>query len=129
MHHVTGGVRILLRLEGAAVLALSVYLYAQGGHSWALFAILILAPDLAMIGYLGGPRIGALVYNLVHTYVGPVLLAIVCIGLDRPPVLALIWAAHIGIDRMIGYGLKYPSAFGDTHLGRVGRPVPQSTSV
>ncbi len=129
MHHVTGGVRTLLRLEGAAVLALCVYLYAQGGHSWALFALLILAPDLAMIGYLGGPRTGALVYNLAHTYVGPALLGIVWIGLDRPPVAALIWAAHIGLDRMIGYGLKYPSAFGDTHLGRVGKPASQPTGI
>jgi hypothetical protein len=121
MHHVTGGVRTWLRLEGAAVLTLCLFLYARGGHSWGLLALLILAPDAAMIGYLAGPRVGALVYNLAHVYVGPILLALVWIGLGRPPVPALIWAAHIGLDRMLGYGLKYPSAFGDTHLGRVGK--------
>jgi hypothetical protein len=124
MHHVTGGVRVWLRLEGAAVLALSLYLYARGGHSWGLFALLILAPDLAMAGYLAGPRVGALVYNLAHVYVGPILLAIVWMSLGRPPVPSIIWAAHIGLDRMLGYGLKYPSAFGDTHLGAVGKPAP-----
>jgi predicted Co/Zn/Cd cation transporter (cation efflux family) len=128
MHHVTGGVRIWLRLEGAAVLALSVFLYARGGHSWALFALLILAPDVAMIGYLAGSRFGAVVYNLAHVYVGPVLLAMVWMGLDRPPVPALIWAAHIGLDRMLGYGLKYPSGFGDTHLGHVGKTAHPSVT-
>lgn len=106
--------RVLLHVEGAAVLALSVGLYARSGAGWGLFALLILAPDLAMLGYLAGPRVGASVYDAAHTYLWPVLLYAV----GQPP-LALIWAAHIGADRMLGFGLKYPTSFRDTHLARV----------
>lgn len=118
---VGGAPRAWLRLEGLAVLALAVLLYARGGHSWLLFAALFLAPDLSFAAYLAGPRIGALGYNLAHSYVGPVLAAALAVLTGRPPVVACLWAAHIGFDRALGYGLKYPSAFGDTHLGRVGR--------
>jgi hypothetical protein len=116
---VTGAVRTWLRLEGASVLALSVLLYQRGGHSWMLFAVLLLAPDLSLAAYLAGPRTGALVYNVVHSYVGPVIAGALALLTGRPPVLALIWAAHIGLDRALGYGLKYPGDFGDTHLGRL----------
>ena len=88
---------------------------------WALFAILILAPDLSMIGYLGGAKIGASVYNLVHTLVGPLLLmgfAVLTAHIVFLP-YGLIWTAHIGMDRMLGFGLKYPTNFKDTHLQRV----------
>lgn len=75
-----------------------------------------------VMGYLAGPRVGAVSYNLAHSYVGPVVLGVSAathpVGLH----LALIWAAHIGFDRLLGYGLKYPRAFGDTHLGLIGRP-------
>jgi len=106
--------RVLLHAEGAAVLALSVWLYARGGASWGLFALLILAPDLSMLGYLAGPRAGAATYDLAHAYVWPIALY----ALGQAP-LALIWAAHIGADRMLGFGLKYPTGFCDTHLARV----------
>ena len=113
--------RILLRLEGAAVLALVVAGYRASGGNWWLFALLLLAPDLAAIGYLAGNRVGAATYNLVHTYVLP--LALLGYGLrGASPLalsLALIWLAHIGMDRAVGYGLKYATAFKDTHLGRV----------
>jgi hypothetical protein len=114
-------VRLWLRAEGLAVLALATYLYARGGHSWLLFAVLFLAPDLSFAGYLAGPRLGAAVYNALHSYVGPLILAAVVLAAGRPAALPLIWAAHIGFDRALGYGLKYPTAFGDTHLGAVGR--------
>jgi hypothetical protein len=116
-------VKAILRLEGAAALAASVALYAHAGLSWPLFALLILAPDLAMLGYLIGPRAGAAVYNLVHTYALALPLALAGYWLASPLALALglIWIAHIGMDRMFGYGLKYPSGFRDTHLGRIGR--------
>lgn len=117
----TGSVRLWLRLEGVAVLALAAWLFARGGHSWPLFAMLFLLPDASFAGYLAGPRVGAIAYNLLHSYVGPVLLAIAFVASGRPPVIALVWAAHIGFDRMLGYGLKYPTAFGDTHLGAIGR--------
>ena len=119
---VSGAPRVWLRLEGVAVLVTAIFLFARGGHSWALLAALFLVPDLSFAGYLAGPRVGAWCYNVAHSHVGPLLLAIGFVATGRPPVLALIWAAHIGFDRALGYGLKYPSAFGDTHLGRVGRP-------
>jgi hypothetical protein len=114
-------VRLWLRLEGLAVLVLSAFLYARGSHSWLLFVVLFLAPDLSFAAYLAGPRVGAAVYNALHSYVGPLVLAALFLAAGRPPVLSLIWAAHIGFDRLLGYGLKYPTDFGDTHLGAIGR--------
>ncbi|HEV3052332.1 MAG TPA: DUF4260 domain-containing protein [Longimicrobium sp.] len=121
---VTGAPRAWLRVEGLAVLALAVLLYERGGHSWLLLAVLFLAPDLSFLGYLAGPRMGAMAYNLAHSYVGPAALAAWALLTGRPPVPSLIWAAHIGFDRAVGYGLKYPTDFADTHLGRLrGRRV------
>jgi hypothetical protein len=116
-------VRTILRLEGAAAFAAAVALYAHAGFSWPLFALLILAPDLAMLPYLIGPRAGAAAYNLAHTYALPLPLALAGFWFASPIVaaLGLIWIAHIGMDRMLGYGLKYASGFADTHLGRIGR--------
>ena len=90
---------------------------------WWLFALLILVPDLSMLGYLAGSRIGAVVYNAVHVTFGPIVLTVVGLMFGDLPVLgvAMIWLAHIGIDRAIGYGLKYGKGFGFTHLGRIGR--------
>jgi hypothetical protein len=113
--------KVLLRVEGLAAFALSVLLYRLHAGGWLLFVILLLAPDLSMAGYAAGARTGALVYDLVHTYVGPILLASYGILTHANLVesLALIWSAHIGLDRMLGYGLKYATGFADTHLGRV----------
>ena len=122
---VSGTPRILLRAEGAAIFALSILLYAKVGPSWWLFAILFLAPDLSFLGYLAGARAGAIVYNAMHTLLGP--LALAAAGMLLPAFilipLALIWTAHIGFDRMLGYGLKYSAGFGYTHLGRIGRAL------
>lgn len=118
---VTGGVRWLLRLEGLAAFALALLLYSHADNSWLLFAALILAPDLSMIGFLAGPRIGARAYNALHSYIGPLLLAGGLMLLDRSLALPLIWTAHIGFDRTLGYGLKYPDGFATTHLGAIGR--------
>jgi hypothetical protein len=117
------GVNAILRLEGAAAFAAAVALYVHAGFSWPLFALLILAPDLAMLPYLIGPRAGAAAYNLVHTYALALPLALAGFWLASPVVaaLGLIWIAHVGMDRMLGYGLKYASGFADTHLGRIGR--------
>lgn len=112
---------LLLRLEGGALLAAAtIFYFASGGH-WLLFLALLLAPDLAMIGFLGGPRLGSLIYNLAHTTTLPlvVLVAALLTGLTPGLLLAAIWLAHIGLDRLAGYGLKYPTAFRDTHLGRI----------
>ena len=110
--------RVLLRVEGAVVLVASLLLY---GGSWALFAALFLVPDLSMLGYLAGPQTGALAYNAFHTYAPPAALAAfgVLTGGDTVLFVALVWFAHIGFDRMVGYGLKYPTGFFDTHLHRL----------
>ena len=113
--------RWLLRLEGLAVFVAALVLYVDAGYGWLLLLLLALAPDLSMLGYLGGPRIGALTYDVVHTYVGPLALGVAGVvgDADIAIQLALIWAAHIGADRVLGYGLKYPTGFKDTHLQRV----------
>ena len=120
---VVGLPRLLLRLEGAALFALALFLYPKVDNSWIMFLGLVLAPDLSMAAYLAGPRVGALVYDAAHVTLGPIALAIA--GFLYPAVLlialALIWLAHIGIDRALGYGLKYDAGFRFTHLGRIGR--------
>jgi len=113
-------VRLLLRAEGAVALLLSLAAYSALGYSWWLFALTLLAPDLAMLGYLRDPATGALVYNLAHTYLAPFILALVgyVAGLPVLVALAAVWAAHIGLDRLLAFGLKYPTAFQNTHLSR-----------
>jgi hypothetical protein len=120
-----GGATVLffLRLEGLAVAALSAVFYARTGASWWLFAALWIAPDLSLLGYLAGPGWGARIYNAIHSYVTPATLAVSAMLL-RSTVLvpiALIWFNHIGIDRLLGFGLKYPAGFAWTHLGRIGK--------
>lgn len=113
----------LLRLEAFAVLVVAVVGYAALGFSWWLFAALVLLPDLSMLAYARGPRFGARVYNIAHASVLPIALGL--FGLlaahDGALAVGLIWLAHIGLDRAVGYGLKLPTSFHDTHLGRIGR--------
>lgn len=113
---------LLLRLEGLAVFIVALALYRQSGYGWTLFWSTVLLPDLAMLGYLANPRIGARLYNLTHAKLLPAALAVagVATGAGLPVALALIWFVHIGFDRMLGYGLKYPDAFKHTHLGTLG---------
>lgn len=122
----TGGVRTLLRLEGAVVLGVALAAYAQFGAGWGVFALWLLAPDLSLLGYLAGPRTGAALYNAAHSYVGPVLLLALGVLAAMPWAVAgsLIWLAHIGMDHALGYGLKYASGFAVTHLGRIGKADP-----
>ena len=110
---------LLLRAEGLLVGVAAIAVYTWLGASWWLFAALILAPDLSAFGYMRGPRAGAAWYNAAHTYVAPAV-----VGLAGPfghlpllPAVALIWTAHIGLDRAMGYGLKLPGGFKVTHLG------------
>jgi hypothetical protein len=120
---VTGGVRILLRLEGLVLFAAMTALYADWGGSWTVYLLLFLVPDLSFLAYLSDAKFGALAYNAAHSYMAPVTLMTLGFGLASPLTLsiALIWLAHIGIDRALGYGLKYSAGFGFTHLGRIGR--------
>jgi hypothetical protein len=118
---ITGVPRILLRLEGGVVLAVATFAYAWVGGGWAMFAVLFLVPDVFMLGYLRGPATGAAVYNAGHTYIAPTALAAYGLFQAQPLALeiALIWIAHIGFDRLLGFGLKYRTAFGHSHLGKV----------
>ncbi|AEB12765.1 DUF4260 domain-containing protein [Marinithermus hydrothermalis] len=112
----------LQRLEGLFVLVVALWLYAGLEVSWGWWLALLL-PDLSMLGYLWGARVGAIAYNLFHTYALPLLMLGAGFWLrDSLWVgLGVIWAAHIGLDRALGYGLKRASGFRDTHLGRLGR--------
>ena len=116
----------ILRAEGAAALVAALVGWAQLDAGWLLFAALILLPDLSMLGYLRNPRLGSLTYNLVHNWA--VALAALglgwMVGATWLTLAGLVLVAHVGLDRLLGYGLKYPSAFTDTHLGRIGRARP-----
>lgn len=112
--------KILLRLEGVTLLLGSATAYfVLGGHG-LLFALLLLVPDMSMLGYLFGKRVGAHVYNLFHSYPLPAALLLFGWLVNNPLAvsIALVWFAHIGMDRTVGYGLKYMSGFKDTHLSR-----------
>jgi hypothetical protein len=112
---------VLLRVEGLAVAAGALALYFHLGFGWVLLVVLALAPDLSAIGYALGPRVGAVAYDVAHCEALPVALGVggVLAGSERPIQLALVWLTHIGVGRAVGYGLKYPTAFKDTHLQRV----------
>jgi hypothetical protein len=128
---VQGWPRILLRLEGACILAGAAWAYAWLGQSWWTFAALLFVPDLTLLGYAAGPVVGAVLYNSVHTLVTPVIVLCLAVGLGRADLagLALIGLAHIGLDRSLGYGLKYGSGFADTHLGAIGRTREKTNAV
>lgn len=129
--YVTGFPRLLLRLEGLVVLLLSLHFYNEMGEGWLLFALLFFAPDVSFVGYLATPLTGAIFYNTAHTYLFPAGLGLLGYMIEQPFLysLALIWSAHIGFDRTIGFGLKYSSSFQKTHLGRIGRKVPEEEVV
>ncbi|MGZ8512684.1 MAG: DUF4260 family protein [Candidatus Limnocylindria bacterium] len=113
----------ILRAEGLAIFVVGVLAYLQlNGHPLWLVPLL-LVPDVSMVGYLGGPRLGAITYNVVHNLVlALTLLAAGWFAAQAPLALAgAIALAHVGMDRSLGYGLKLPTDFKDTHLGRIGR--------
>jgi len=124
----SGGLRTLLRLEGLALFAGMTLLYAVWGGSWWVYAILFLVPDLSFAAYLAGPRFGAAIYNAAHSYLAPMALMVTGFAASEPLILsiAMIWLAHIGIDRALGYGLKYSAGFGFTHLGRIGKDAAKA---
>src|ERR1700742_4442301 len=112
---------ILLHLEEAVLLVLTLFAYQHLHASWLLFAILFLTPDIFMLGYILNTRIGAATYNLVHTLTLPLALLLASYIEHWPltTAIALIWTAHIALDRLLGYGLKYPTYFKDTHLQHI----------
>ena len=123
MNQATGNLRKVLRCEGLAILILSTLAFTYSEASWILFALLFLAPDLSLIGYLLGSKAGAMSYNATHSIIGPTI----CIGVGiltgyhTQIAIGLIWSAHIGFDRSLGYGLKYTKGFKHTHLGKIGK--------
>lgn len=125
---VDGGLRTVLRAEGLMLLSCAVALYWRAGGDWRLFAILFLAPDLSFAGYLAGPRIGAAAYNAMHSTIAPLVLGAAGLAVNMPlaVMIALIWLAHVGFDRALGYGMKHGRGFGFTHLGRIGRSAKES---
>ncbi len=114
--------RSILRIEGLAALFAATAVYYATEAPWWLFVLLALAPDLSMVGYLAGPRAGSRLYNAAHTYVAPLALGALGVGVGVPVLwwAALVWTAHIGLDRAVGYGLKYPAGFKHTHLSGSG---------
>jgi hypothetical protein len=113
--------RRLLRLEGLAVLGGAVALYFHLDYGWLLLVVLVLAPDLSALGYVWSTSAGTLAYDLAHTEMWPIGLVVggAIAGQQRLTQIGLIWLMHIGADRFLGYGLKYPTSFKDTHLQRV----------
>lgn len=113
------------RIEGALVFVAAITLAGVTQSGWPLWVwpLALLAPDLSMLGYLAGPRIGAALYNAAHLYGWGLLLAVIGLLAGTPDMIAAagIWLAHIGIDRAFGYGLKQSAGFQHTHLGRIGR--------
>ncbi len=112
---------LILRLEGLAVFVGSIALYIDQGWNGFVFAVLLFAPDLAMLGYMRDARIGAHIYNVFHFYALPLALLIgaYLAGNAAGMMIAAIWLAHIGLDRALGFGLKYETDFKDTHMQRV----------
>lgn len=121
---VTGLPRRWLRLEAAVLLAGSLIAYSATRQSWWLVPLTILLPDLLAVGYVAGTRLGAHLYNAAHSTALPAAAAGLGWWQGRPLVLALglVWLAHIGVDRLLGYGLKYDDNFQHTHLGHLGQP-------
>lgn len=119
----TPWVRRLLRIEGLAILAFAGAAWLSLGFDWPWFFVLLLAPDISMVGYLRGPHLGAITYNLAHNVATGLLVLGVGLAIGPPAVTlaGLILVAHVGMDRAFGYGLKYPTSFKDTHLGRIGK--------
>jgi uncharacterized protein DUF4260 len=118
----SGWIKPWLRAEGAATFAAGLAGFLWLGVPWYAFPLLLLVPDVSAIGYLRGPRVGAFVYNLIHDLATGVVVAGIGLAVGSVPVAAAgaILVAHSGMDRMAGYGLKLPTSFKDTHMGRIG---------
>ena len=112
---------LLLRLESAAILIGAIALYADAGWSWLAFVGLLIAPDISLLALAVNDRLGAVLYDVVHNYTLPVALGVVSLLADASlgVQIATVWIAHIGMDRQIGYGLRYPSNSKETHLQRL----------
>jgi len=113
----------LLKLEGLALFGLSIFLFWQLDYAWWWYLLLLFVPDVSMLGYLAGPRTGAWVYNFVHHHAVSIGLYALgyFLGIPVLQLAGVILLGHSNLDRVLGYGLKYPDAFQNTHLGRIGK--------
>jgi hypothetical protein len=113
----------LIKLEELGLFLLSMVLFSQLGYAWWVYPILLLAPDLGMLGYVFGSSVGAATYNTTHHKGLAVLFYTAGILLPLPALAlaGLIMLGHSSLDRVLGYGLKYPDSFQHTHLGWIGR--------
>ena len=111
------------RIENAMIAALAAVAFVELGFSWWWLAALFLLFDLSMVGYLRNPSLGAWTYNAVHSYIGPAAAGVIAVVTSSRDVafVSLVWAFHIGIDRLLDYGLKLRDRFTHTHLGEIGR--------
>ena len=111
----------IVHFEGLVVFIASIYAYSLYEFSWIIFWVFLLAPDLSMLAYGINKHVGANIYNLFHTYIISILIVIIgaYFKIDIVIMIGLIWTAHIGMDRMFGYGLKYETDFKDTHIQRL----------
>ena len=118
-----GAVRTWLRLEGLAAFAAGLAIFGATGGNWLFIIPLLLVPDVSAAGYLAGPRVGTFTYNAIHNWVPGIAVLALGAWLASPAVVlaGAVLVAHVGMDRAVGYGLKLPSSFHDTHLGRMGR--------
>ena len=115
----------LLKLESLALFVLGIFLFSTLTVAWWWFPVLLLTPDLSMVGYLAGPKIGAAIYNVVH-HKGAGIGIYILGGLMSSQwamLIGVILFAHSTFDRIFGYGLKYPDAFQHTHLGWIGKQL------
>lgn len=121
--YVTGNLRWLLRLEGVAIFLFSLMAYDFMGFQWGFFILVFLIPDISLFAYFRSPRVGAIAYNIMHSYVLPLMLFAYGFFVSSPLAdqLAIVWIAHIGFDRALGFGLKYSRGFRYTHFGKLGR--------
>ena len=117
--HVSGAPRLILRGEALVVLVASLWGYRHYGAPLLIVPLVLFLPDLFMVGYVASTRVGAAIYNTGHSYLAPAALWLVAVVIESPgtKAAALVWAAHIGMDRALGYGLKYADSFRNTHLG------------
>ena len=115
--------KTLLKLEGLALFGLSIFWFAQLGYAWWWYPLLFFVPDVSMVGYLGGTRAGAVVYNLIHHHAVSLGLYVLGFFLHVPllQLAGVILLGHSSLDRVLGYGLKHSDSFQNTHLGVIGR--------
>jgi hypothetical protein len=118
-------VKQLIKLEELFMFALSIFFFAKLDYAWWWYPLFIFAPDLSMLGYLGGARLGALTYNFVHhKALGIAIFLVGTIFANQPVQLTgLILFGHSSMDRVLGYGLKYQDSFQHTHLSTIDNSV------